>query len=213
MLAVSDNGVGMIEATRARIFEPFFTTKEMGKGTGLGLATVYVIVKQSGGHIWAYSEPDRGTTFKIYLPSAGHKLGKTTESSEAEVLPPRREGVTILLAEDEPIMRRVTRRMLEEHGYKVLEANDGKAALEVIKKGDEQVDLTLTDVVMKGMSGPELALRLIDKDPAMKVVYMSGYTGELVANQGLDNSIRLLEKPFTRATLLKTLDAALGSGD
>jgi len=213
MLAVSDNGVGMIEATRARIFEPFFTTKEMGKGTGLGLATVYGIVKQSGGHIWAYSEPDRGTTFKIYLPSAGHKLGKTTESSEAEVLPPRREGVTILLAEDEPIMRRVTRRMLEEHGYKVLEANDGKAALEVIKKGDEQVDLTLTDVVMKGMSGPELALRLIDKDPAMKVVYMSGYTGELVANQGLDNSIRLLEKPFTRATLLKTLDAALGSGD
>jgi len=213
MLAVSDNGVGMIEATRARIFEPFFTTKEMGKGTGLGLATVYGIVKQSGGHIWAYSEPDRGTTFKIYLPSAGHKLGKTTESSEAEVLPPRREGVTILLAEDEPIMRRVTRKMLEEHGYKVLEANDGKAALEVIKKGDEQVDLTLTDVVMKGMSGPELALRLIDKDPAMKVVYMSGYTGELVANQGLDNSIRLLEKPFTRATLLKTLDAALGSGD
>jgi len=213
MLAVSDNGVGMIEATRARIFEPFFTTKEMGKGTGLGLATVYGIVKQSGGHIWAYSEPDRGTTFKIYLPSAGHKLGKTTESSEAEVLPPRREGVTILLAEDEPIMRRVTRKMLEEHGYKVLEANDGKAALEVIKKGDEQVDLTLTDVVMKGMSGPELALRLIDKDPAIKVVYMSGYTGELVANQGLDNSIRLLEKPFTRATLLKTLDAALGSGD
>jgi PAS domain S-box-containing protein len=213
MLAVSDNGVGMNETTRARIFEPFFTTKEMGKGTGLGLATVYGIVKQSGGHVWVYSEPDRGTTFKIYLPSAGHKLGKTTESSEAEVLPPRREGITILLAEDEPIMRRVTRKMLEEHGYKVLEANDGNAALEVIKKGDEQVDLTLTDVVMKGMSGPELALRLIDKDPAMKVVYMSGYTGELVANQGLDNSIRLLEKPFTRASLLKTLDAALGSGD
>jgi PAS domain S-box-containing protein len=110
MLAVSDNGVGMNETTRARIFEPFFTTKEMGKGTGLGLATVYGIVKQSGGHIWVYSEPDRGTRFKVYLPSAGHKLGKTTESSEAEVLPPRREGVTILLAEDEPIMRRVTGR-------------------------------------------------------------------------------------------------------
>lgn len=210
MLAISDNGVGMNEATRARIFEPFFTTKEMGKGTGLGLAMVYGIVKQSGGHIWVYSELDRGTTFKIYLPCADHKLGRATEPSEAEVLPPRREGITILLAEDEPIMRRVTRKMLEEHGYKVLEANDGNAALEVIKKGDEQVDLTLTDVVMKGMSGPELALRLIDKHPAMKVVYMSGYTGELVANQGLDNSIRLLEKPFTRASLLKTLDAALG---
>jgi PAS domain S-box-containing protein len=209
MLAISDNGTGMDETTRARIFEPFFTTKEMGKGSGLGLATVYGIVKQSGGHIWVYSEPERGTTFKIYLPCADHKLGKRQEV-QVEGLPPRREGVTVLLAEDDAIMRRLTRKMLEEHGYKVLEAADGKAALELIGTNHADIDLTLTDVVMKGMSGPELVLRLIDSHPAMKVVYMSGYTGELVASQGVDSAIRLLEKPFTRGSLLRILDAALG---
>jgi len=209
MLAISDNGVGMDDATRSRVFEPFFTTKEMGKGSGLGLATVYGIVKQSGGHVWVYSEPDRGTTFKIYLPSAEKKLGLAPDA-QAEALPPRREGMTILVAEDDAIMRRLTRKMLEEHGYNVLEAEDGKAALEVIHSDQGRIDLTLTDVVMKGMNGPELVLRLLDSHPNMKVVYMSGYTGELVANQGLDSGIRLLEKPFTRASLLKTIDAALG---
>jgi hypothetical protein len=209
MLAVSDSGSGMNEVTRARIFEPFFTTKETGKGTGLGLATVYGIVKQSGGHIWVYSEPDRGTTFKIYLPCADHKLGARPEAA-AEALPPRREGVTILVAEDDPIMRRLTKRMLEGHGYRVLEAEDGQAALDQIGTDHTRIDLTLTDVVMKGMSGPELVLRLIDSHPAMKVVYMSGYTGELVVNQGVNSGIRLLEKPFTRASLLRTIDAALG---
>ncbi len=209
MLAISDNGVGMDEATRSRIFEPFFTTKEIGKGSGLGLATVYGIVKQSGGHIWVYSEPSHGTTFKIYLPSAEEKLNGGAESHE-ETLPTRREGTTILLAEDDRVMRRLTRKMLEEHGYRVLEAEDGKAALEVIASNAGPIDLTLTDVVMKGMNGPELVLRLIDSYPDMKVVYMSGYTGELVAHQGFNTGIRLLEKPFTRADLLKTIDAALG---
>jgi PAS domain S-box-containing protein len=209
MLAVSDNGTGMDEATRSRIFEPFFTTKEMGKGSGLGLATVYGIVKQSGGHVWVYSEPGHGTTFKVYLLSAEHKLGTATVA-QAEALPPRREGLTILLAEDDVIMRRLTRKMLEEHGYKVLEAEDGKAALEMIGSDHASIDLILTDVVMKGMNGPELVLRLIDSRPGMKVVYMSGYTGELVPHQGGDSGIRLLEKPFTRADLLKTIDAALG---
>ena len=208
MLAVSDNGLGMDEATRSRIFEPFFTTKETGKGSGLGLATVYGIVKQSCGHIWVYSEPAHGTTFKIYLPSAEHKLG-TEPEVHAEVLPERREGVTILLAEDDAIMRKLTRKMLQEHGYKVLEAEDGKAALDVISSDHTQVDLLLTDVVMKGMNGPELVLRLMDSRPEMKVVYMSGYTGELVPHQGLDGGIRLLEKPFTRASLLGTIDSAL----
>ena len=209
MLAVSDNGTGMDEATRSRIFEPFFTTKELGKGSGLGLATVYGIVKQSGGHVWVYSEPGHGTTFKIYLPSAEHKL-RTAPAAQPEALPLRREGATILLAEDDPVMRRLTRKMLEGHGYKVLEAEDGKAALDVIGADHASVDLILADVVMKGITGPELVLRVIDSHPAIKVVYMSGYTGELVASQSLDSAIRLLEKPFTRADLLKAVDAALG---
>ena len=209
MLAMSDNGTGMDEATRSRIFEPFFTTKEIGKGSGLGLATVYGIVKQSGGQVWVYSEPGRGTTFKIYLPSAEAKLDEASDQG-AQTLPRRRDGTTILLAEDDPIMRRLTRKMLEEHGYQVLEAEDGKAALDLIASRTTSIDLTLTDVVMKNMNGPELVLRLIDSHPDMKVVYMSGYTGELVAHQGFDTGIRLLEKPFTRADLLKTIDAALG---
>ncbi|HKV77624.1 MAG TPA: PAS domain S-box protein [Candidatus Sulfotelmatobacter sp.] len=208
MLVVSDNGIGMDEATRSRIFEPFFTTKESGKGSGLGLATVYGIVKQSGGHIWVYSEVSHGTTFKIYLPSAEHKLGLAPDE-QAEALPAKREGVTLLLAEDDPIMRKLTRKMLEEHGYKVLEAIDGEEALQVISQNATRIDLILTDVVMKGMNGPELVLRLIDSHPEMKVVYMSGYTGELVAHQGLQSGIPLLEKPFTRAALLKIIDEAL----
>ena len=209
MMAVSDNGTGMDEATRTHIFEPFFTTKEIGKGSGLGLATVYGIVKQFGGHVWVYSEPGHGTTFKIYLPSAEHKVGGAPEP-ETEALPPRREGVTLLLAEDDPIMRRLTRKMLEAHGYRVLEAEDGKSALQVISSHAGSIALILTDVVMKGMNGPELVLRLMESHPKMKVVYMSGYTGELVANHGLESGIRLLEKPFTRSDLLKTIDEVLG---
>ncbi|HUO14281.1 MAG TPA: PAS domain S-box protein [Verrucomicrobiae bacterium] len=208
LLAVSDNGIGMNDATRSRIFEPFFTTKETGKGTGLGLSTVYGIVKQIGGHIWVYSEPDRGTTFKIYLPSADHKLDMSV-AQQPEALPPRREGTIVLLAEDDSMMRRLTREILEKHGYKVLEAEDGKAALEVVAQNHQAIDLVLTDVVMKGMNGPEMVLRLLDRHPAMKVVYMSGYTGELVVHNGGDSGIRLLEKPFTRSSLLKTIDAAL----
>ena len=210
MLAISDNGIGMDEATRSRIFEPFFTTKEVGKGTGLGLATVYGIVNQSGGHIWVYSELGHGSTFKIYLPSAETKLGAEPNKPE-DLLPPKREGVTILLAEDDVVMRRLTRKMLEDHGYTVIEAGDGHSAFQAIASSAVRVDLTLTDVVMKGMTGPELILKLIDSYPSMKVIYMSGYTGELVAEQGLQTSIKLLEKPFTRASLLRTIDAVLGN--
>jgi PAS domain S-box-containing protein len=209
MLAVSDNGSGMDQATVSRIFEPFFTTKEIGKGTGLGLATVYGIVKQTGGHIWVYSEPGRGTTFKIYLPSADYKMGSAVEA-QAETLPPRGDGTTILLVEDDAIMRALTRKILEEHGYRVVEAEDGKAALERAASNGDSIDLTLTDVVMQGVSGPELALRLTESYPAMKVVYMSGYTGELIAEQGgIGTGIALVEKPFTRTTLLRTVHAAL----
>jgi len=210
MLAVSDNGIGMDEDTISHIFEPFFTTKETGKGTGLGLATVYGIVQQAGGHVWVYSEPGHGTTFRVYLPSAETKIG-VARKSEAEDLPPRRQGITILLVEDDNTMRLLTRQMLEDHGYCVLEADGGKAALALVGSNHHhEIDLTLTDVVMQGMSGPELVLQLTETHPDMKVLYMSGYTGELLRDRSLGTGIALLEKPFTRASLLKTLDSALG---
>jgi PAS domain S-box-containing protein len=208
MLAVSDNGIGMDEATKSHIFEPFFTTKEPGKGTGLGLATVYGIINQASGHILVYSEPGSGTTFKLYLPSAEKKLG-IADVPHDEPLPPRRDGVTILLVEDEPAMRQLTRELLENHSYTVLDAEDGVCALRVAGSSKTRIDLVLTDVVMKNMTGPELVLRLLDLYPKLRVVYMSGYTGELLDRHSFDNPFRFLEKPFSRATLLRTLDAAL----
>ena len=210
LLAVSDTGSGMDEATVSRIFEPFFTTKEMGKGTGLGLSTVYGIVKQSAGHILVYSEPGHGTTFKIYLPSADHKIGLASKP-EVETVAPKRQGTTILLVEDDETMRTLTRQLLEEHGYTVIEADDGKSALEWVQSHPGPIDLLLTDVVMRRMSGPELVERLSASHPDLKVVFMSGYTGELIAErQVLKRGITLLEKPFTRTALLNTIHAALG---
>jgi signal transduction histidine kinase len=210
MLAVSDTGTGMDRETASRIFEPFFTTKETGKGTGLGLATVYGIVKQAGGHIWVYSEPGRGTTFKTYFPCADQKIGLAPEPATESILPAR-AGTTILLVEDDEIMRTLTRKMLEENGYNVVAAKDGQVALEVIGSMDGRIDLILTDVVMRGLSGPELVLRVNASHPEIKVLYMSGYTGELIAeHEGLHRSIDLLEKPFTRAALLKSVHSALG---
>ncbi len=210
VLAISDTGNGMDDATVSRIFEPFFTTKEAGKGTGLGLATVYGIVKQSAGHILVYSEPGHGTTFKIYLPSAEHKIGLGTKP-EAENVGPKRQGATILLVEDDEVMRGLTRKVLEERGYTVVEANDGESALESVQSYPGQIDLLLTDVVMRRVSGPELVERLGSSHPALKVVYMSGYTGELIAEREvLKRGVTLLEKPFTRTALLNTIHTALG---
>jgi hypothetical protein len=210
LLTVSDTGSGMDEATVSRIFEPFFTTKETGKGNGLGLATVYGIVKQSAGHILVYSEPGHGTTFKIYLPSADHKIG-VGSNAEPETVSPKRQGTTILLVEDDDIMRSLTRQLLQEHGYTVFEANDGKSALEWVESHPSPIDLLLTDVVMRRMSGPELVERLRTSHPTLKVVYMSGYTGELIAEREvLKRGITLLEKPFTRTALLNTIHTTLG---
>ncbi|MGB9203604.1 MAG: ATP-binding protein, partial [Terriglobales bacterium] len=210
VLAISDTGNGMDEATVSRIFEPFFTTKEAGKGTGLGLATVYGIVKQSAGHILVYSEPGHGTTFKIYLPSAEHKIGLLTKA-EAESVGPKRQGTTILLVEDDEVMRSLTKKVLEEHGYTVVEANDGESALESVLSYPGQIDLLLTDVVMRRVSGPELVERLGSSHPTLKVIYMSGYTGELIAEREvLKRGVTLLEKPFTRTALLNTIHTALG---
>jgi PAS domain S-box-containing protein len=209
LLAVSDTGTGMDEATVSRIFEPFFTTKEMGKGTGLGLSTVYGIVQQNASHILVYSEPGHGTTFRIYLPSAEHKIG-TGSTSETETVSPKRQGTTILLVEDDEIMRSLTRQLLREHGYNVVEADDGKSALEWVESHPGQLYLLLTDVVMRRMSGPELVERLKASRPDLKVVYMSGYTGELIAEREiLKRGITLLEKPFTRTALLNTIHQTL----
>jgi len=210
LLAVSDTGSGMDEATVSRIFEPFFTTKEAGKGTGLGLATVYGIVKQSGGRTLVYSEPGHGTTFKIYLPSAEHKIGGAS-GPEAEAVSVKRQGATILLVEDDEIMRCLTRKLLEENGFTVVEADDGKSALEWMESHPDPIDLLLTDVVMRRMSGPELVERLSASRPDLKVVYMSGYTGELMANrEGLKVGVTLLEKPFSRTALLNTIHTKMG---
>jgi PAS domain S-box-containing protein len=210
LLTVSDTGSGMDEATISRIFEPFFTTKELGKGTGLGLATVYGIVKQNAGHILVYSEPGLGTTFKIYLPSADHKIGLAS-GTEVETVGPKRPGTTILLVEDDDIMRSLTSQLLQEHGYTVVDVSEGKAALEWAESHPDQIDLLLTDVVMPRMSGPELVESMNASHANLKVVYMSGYTGELIAEREvLKRGITLLEKPFTRNALLNTIHKTLG---
>ena len=207
VLAISDTGFGMDAVTLSKIFDPFFTTKEVGRGTGLGLATVYGIVKHAGGHVLVYSEPSRGTTFKVYLPAADHKLGLAPKA-EAETLPPRAQGKTVLLVEDDPLMRSVTRQMLEDHGYSVVEAEDGNSALERLR-ANGSVHVALTDVVMRGMSGPDLAVHIVKSYPSTKVVFMSGYTGELLdQTDGMKLGIPLLEKPFTRAALLNAMHTA-----
>jgi signal transduction histidine kinase/ActR/RegA family two-component response regulator len=208
VLAVSDNGTGMDEATRARVFEPFFTTKEIGKGSGLGLATVYGIVKQSNGHIWVYSEPDRGTTFKIYLPCADQKAG------HPESVAPRKTPLTparlrILLVEDDETLLRLTREMLEEHGHQVVAASGSREALQLEPSKMGGIDVLLTDIVMRGLSGPELAAKLLAAHPRLRVVYMSGYTGELIARDELMSSgFLFVEKPFTRVDLLNAISEA-----
>jgi len=157
-----------------------------------------------------YSEPGHGSTFKVYLPNADHKL-ESGPKTPAESVSPSRKGNTILLVEDDEIMRKLTRQLLQEHGYTVIEANDGKSALEWVESHADPVDLLLTDVVMKRMGGPELAERVNALRPSLKVIYMSGYTGELMSNREiLKPGVTLLEKPFTRAALLNSIDSVLG---
>jgi len=208
MLAVTDTGMGMDAATQARIFEPFFTTKDVGKGTGLGLATVQGIVQQSGGFIWVYSEPDHGTVFKIYLPRVDEAPSQEAVTNADDV----RGTETILIAEDVPAVRAVTREMLKRYGYHVLEAADGLTALQVAADYKETIHLLLTDVVMPDLSGRDLAERFRALRPAMKVVFMSGYTDDAIVRHGiLQEGIAYLQKPFTPVSLAKKVRVVLGA--
>jgi len=213
MLAVTDSGVGMDEETKSRIFEPFFTTKVRGKGTGLGLATVYGIVQQTGGHIWPYSEPGRGTTMRVYLPRVDAPVDPIEHPSDPapDTL---RGSETLLVVEDEAPVRAVTRQLLERNGYTVIEAPDGPAALALVDgaAGSRRIDLLLTDVIMPGMSGRELADKLRARRPNVRVLFMSGYTDDAVVRHGmLEPGLAYLEKPFRPPVLLKKVRGVLQS--
>ena len=202
LIVVTDTGVGMDEQTMANIFEPFFTTKEKGKGTGLGLSTVYGIIKQSGGYIWVYSEPGKGTTFKIYLPQVIEEVEDIViQRSPPETLKGKE---TILLVEDDQGVRDVSEMILREFGYQVLKAENGEEALQVIEKNGKEIQLMITDLVMPGMSGKELTDRLSGLENGFKVLYLSGYTDEAIVHHGiLDKGINFLAKPFGTEELLR----------
>jgi PAS domain S-box-containing protein len=208
MLAVSDTGTGMDETTKAKVFEPFFTTKEAGKGTGLGLATVYGIVKQSGGYIWLYSEPSQGATFKIYLP-------RVDAPRDAPVGIPEPGGTvagteTILVAEDDPLLLPLAHELLTKLGYRVLGARNPAEALAAARSHEGEIDLLVTDVVMPGGGGFHLAQQLLAERPTLRVLYMSGYTDEAVVRHGLlERGTNYLQKPFTPGVLARRVRDAL----
>jgi len=204
LLAVSDTGTGMDAETQAHIFEPFFTTKEQGKGTGLGLATVYGVVKQSGGFIWVYSEVGKGTTFKIYLP----RVDEPAASIPIVHIPRSlaRGTETVLLAEDEQDVREVACEFLESAGYTVLQAPGGEAALEIAAAHPGAIDLLITDMVMPGMSGQELARKVRSVRDGICVIYMSGYSEHAAGEAAkCDAAAAVLTKPFSRTVLLRTV--------
>ena len=208
MLAVTDSGMGMSSETLAHIFEPFFTTKEVGKGTGLGLATVYGVVKQSGGYVWVDSELGKGASFQIFLPRIEETVAPTVAGPlQIENL---RGTETVLLVEDADALRKLARSFLLEHGFQVLAASNGEEAVEVARNHAGPIHLLLTDVVMPGMNGKALADRLLAKSPKLKVVYISGYTDSFIAGHGvLEEGTHLLHKPFTEDALIRKIREVL----
>jgi PAS domain S-box-containing protein len=208
VLSVSDTGSGMDRATQARIFEPFFTTKELGKGTGLGLSTVHGIIKQSGGHVWVYSELGKGSTFKIYLPRTEQGLVEGERGAGASSA--LRGSETILLAEDDAQVRTLAATVLRRHGYRVLDAASGAEALVLVEQEREPTHLLLTDVVMPKMSGRELWQRLAASRPELKVLFMSGYTDDAVVRHGvLGSEFGFVQKPIGATALLTKVRAVL----
>ncbi len=207
-LSMSDTGSGISLETQERMFEPFFTTKELGKGTGLGLSTVYGIVKQSGGDIWVYSEPNVGTTFKIYLPR--HEEAPAIAEAGPESAPALRGAETVLVVEDELGVRKLVCAALLAYGYTVIEAKDGADALDLCAKHEGTIDLMVTDLVMPGMSGRQLAAQVASLSPNAKVLYMSGYTDDVAVRHGLIGaSLAYLQKPFTPGALARKVREVL----
>jgi CheY-like chemotaxis protein len=199
MLTVTDTGTGMTPEVQARLFEPFFTTKEAGKGTGLGMATVYGIVKRGGGSVGVYSEADKGTAFKVYLPCAD--ASEMVVDRPERLARPQTGPKTVMLVEDEDGLRDLVTRLLQRHGYTVLAAADATEALRLFD-ANPTIDVLLTDVVMPGASGPELTRQLIAQRPALRVIYMSGYTEEAIVQHGvIKPGIAFLNKPFTSEAL------------
>lgn len=208
MLAVSDTGRGMDEETWAHLFEPFFTTKELGKGTGLGLATVFGIVKQNNGFIDVYSEPGQGTAFKLYLPRAEAEARVVPQPAAQRSL---RGTETVLLVEDEEQIMNLGQQILERHGYTVLTASTPEAALALAMRHQGLIHLLITDVVMPGMNGKELKQRLMASHPGLKCLFISGYTADVIAHHGvLDERVYFLQKPFTIRTLAERVREVLG---
>ncbi|HEU5048791.1 MAG TPA: PAS domain S-box protein [Gemmatimonadales bacterium] len=211
VLSVSDTGEGMDALTQANIFEPFFTTKAPGTGTGLGLATVYAIVQQTGGAIYVYSEPGRGSTFKVYLPREDAAVPRAADTAEHSPTPAHTRG-TILIAEDEPGVRAFSASVLEDAGYQVLEAGSGEEALALAAAPGQEITLLLTDVVMPGINGRVLAERVRALFPRVAVIYTSGYTDDMVLRAGvLTESAAFLQKPFTPERLLRRVGTAIAA--
>jgi two-component system, cell cycle sensor histidine kinase and response regulator CckA len=210
MLAISDTGSGMDAATKAKIFEPFFTTKGAGHGTGLGLSTVYGIVKQSGGNIWVYSEPGHGTTFKVYLPAAPG--GRPSKARHSGALPVIRGKETVLVVEDEDAVRKLIVQVLQSAGYIVLDAGEPESAIAISREHKGPIELLLTDVVMPGMGGRQLAEALQPSRPDMLVLYMSGYTDDAIVHHGvLNEGMPFLDKPIRPRAMLEKVREVLTS--